>query len=105
MLKANFFPIRDSVTRCELLVNGTKQDDSSFAKQTLLGDTVKLSYNYLDTGAAQRIKLDVYGTMWGFDTLLYTGDTLVTPLSGANASYTVTLRWVGPRLPQPVEQP
>jgi hypothetical protein len=37
--------------------------------------------------------------MWGFDTLLYTGDTLVTPLSGANASYTVTLRWVGPRLP------
>jgi len=101
MLKANYFPIRDSVTRCELLVNGTKQDDSSFAKQALIGDTVRLSYNYLDTGVAQRIKLNVYGTMWGFDTLMYSGDTLVTPLTGANASYNIVLKWVGPALPPP----
>jgi len=96
MLKANFFPIRDSVTRCELLVDGSKVDDSSFAKQALLGDTVRLSNNYLTTGISQRVKLDVYGIMWGFDTLLYTGDTAITPLPGINASYTITLRWVGP---------
>jgi hypothetical protein len=101
MLKANFFPIRDSVTRCELLVDGNKEDDSSFSKQALLGDTIRLSYNYLRTGVSTRVMLDVYGTMWGFDTLLYTGDTLITPVPGINASYNVTLRWVGPALPPP----
>ena len=99
MLKANFFPIRDSVTRCELLVDGNKVDDSSFAKQSLIGDTVKLVYDYLKTNIAQRIKMDVYGSMWGFDTLLYTGDTAITPLPGVNSSYSITLRWVGPALP------
>lgn len=98
MLKANFFPIKDSVTRCELLINGVKVDDSSFAKQSHLGDTVKLSYNYLDTGAAQRVRLKVYGTMWGFDTLLYSGDTAITPVHGANGNYNMTLKWVGPAL-------
>ena len=101
MLKANFFPIRDSVTRCEVLVDGVKEDDSSFAKQALVGDTVKLSYNYLRTRVSQRVKLDVYGTMWGFDTLLYTGDTLVNPLPAANVTYSIALRWVGPAAPPP----
>ena len=101
MLKASFFPIKDSVTRCELLVDAVKVDDSSFAKQSLLGDTIRLSYNYLDTGASQRVRLDVYGTMWGFDTLLYSSDTAITPLHGANANYNLTLKWVGPALPPP----
>ncbi len=101
MLKANFFPIRDSVTRCELLVNGINVDDSSFVKQILLGDTVKLDYDYLKTNVSQRIKMDVYGSMWGFDTLLYTGDTAITPLPGVNSTYAITLRWVGPALPPP----
>lgn len=99
ILRANYFPIQDSVTRCVLLVNGIQQDDSSFAKQTILGDTVRLSYAYLNTGVAQRIKLNVYGTMFGFDTLLYTGDTLVTPLAGTNANYSILLKWSGPALP------
>jgi YVTN family beta-propeller protein len=101
MLKANFLPIRDSVTRCELLVDEILVEDSSFAKQSLVGDTVKLSYCYLRTNILQRVKLDVYGEMWGFDTLLYTGDTAITPVPGVNASYNVTLRWVGPALPPP----
>jgi len=42
-------------------------------------------------------------TKWGFDTLIYAGDTAITPLPGVNASYTITLRWVGPALPPPGE--
>ena len=101
MLKANFFPVRDSVTRCEMLVDGNKVNDSSFAKQALLGDNVKLSYNYFKTGVSQRVKLDVYGTMWGFDTLLYTCDTAITPQPGVNSNYNIALKWVGPALPPP----
>ncbi len=101
MLKANFFPIRDSVTRCELLVDGINVNDSSFAKQSLIGDTVRLDYDYLKTNVSQRIKMDVYGSMWGFDTLLYTGDTAITPLPGVNSTYAITLKWVGPSLPPP----
>jgi hypothetical protein len=101
MLKANFFPIRDSVTHCELLVDGVIKDDSSFAKQSLVGDTVEFAFDYLQTNIAQRVRLDVYGQMWGFDTLLYTSDTLIAPQPGVNASYNLTLRWVGPALPPP----
>jgi hypothetical protein len=99
MLKANFFPIRDSVTRCVLLVDGIVKKDSSFARQSHIGDTVKLAFDYLKTGVAQRIKMSVYGTMWGLDTLLYTGDTLITAVPGVNATYNVLLKWVGPSLP------
>jgi photosystem II stability/assembly factor-like uncharacterized protein len=99
MLKANFFPIRDSVTRCVLLVDGIVKKDSSFARQSHIGDTVKLAFDYLKTGVAQRIKMSVYGTMWGLVTLLYTGDTLITAVPGVNATYNVLLKWVGPSLP------
>jgi len=99
MLKANFSPIRDSVTRCELLLDGIKVDDSSFAKQSAVGDTIKLVCDYLKTNVSQRIRMDVYGIMWGYDTLLYTGDTAITPLPGVNSSYKITLKWVGPALP------
>jgi alpha-tubulin suppressor-like RCC1 family protein len=99
MLKANFFPIRDSVTRCVLIADGAVKKDSSFAKQALLGDTVRLSFDYLQTGLAQRIKMEVYGVMWGLDTLLYTGDTLIMPVAGVNANYNITLKWVGPAQP------
>jgi formylglycine-generating enzyme len=99
MLKANFFPIRDSVTRCELLVDGAIVDDSSFAKQSLIGDTVRLAYDYLKTNVLQHISLYAYGSMWGFDTLLYACDTAIIAQPGVNASYTVILKWVGPGFP------
>lgn len=101
MLKANFFPIQDSVTRCVLKIDGNKVSDTSIMKQALIGDTVTLAFDYLHTDAAQRVKLDVFGEMWGFDTLLYTGDTLINPLPGESKSYTIVLRWVGPALPPP----
>jgi len=105
MLKANFYPIRDSVTRCELLVDAAVVDDSSFAKQSCLGDTVKLAYDYLSAspspGKAHAIRMDVYGDMWGLDTLLYSGETAIDVISGQNASYTIVLNWVGPSAPPP----
>ena len=101
MLKANFFPIRDSVTRCELLVDGTLKASESFPIQSRLGDTVKLGFDYLQTNLLQRIKMDVYGSMWGFDTLLYTADTAINPQPGVNSNYNLTLKWVGPALPPP----
>jgi outer membrane protein assembly factor BamB len=101
MLTANFFPIRDSVTRCQLSVDGAVKDDSLFVKQTLIGDTVKLGFDYLSTGPQHLVRLNVFGTMWGFDTLLYTCDTIITAAAGINAAYSVTLKWVGPALPPP----
>jgi hypothetical protein len=102
MLRAHFFPIRDSVTRCELLVEDTSFfKDSTFSKQSLYGDTVSLSYDYLQTNVSQRITLNVFGEMWGFDTLLYTSDTLLNPLPGESKNYNITLSWVGPALPPP----
>lgn len=96
MIKANFSPIRDSVTRCELLINGVKVADSSFAKQGLLGSSVQLAYDYLPVAVANRIKMDVYGNMWGIEYLLYTGDTLITAISGIDTTLFVKLQWVGP---------
>jgi alpha-tubulin suppressor-like RCC1 family protein len=100
MLTANFYPIQDSVTRCQLLVNGSQVAIVSFAKQSRVGDTipVKLTFDYLRTNVAQRIKMNAFGDINGVDTLLYSVDTLITPLPGANAFYIVALKWVGPAL-------
>jgi uncharacterized protein (TIGR02145 family) len=105
MLKANFFPIRDSVTECRLTIDSpTVVRDSVFAKQTLVGDTVLLAYDYLTASAAgvqHIVKMDVRGNMWGIPYLLYTGQTSISTISGLNQSYTVTLNWVGPNTPPP----
>jgi hypothetical protein len=101
MLKVRFFPIRDSVTRCAISVDNTLKSDSSFAKQSKLGDTVIVGFEYLYTNTSQRVRFDVFGNMWGFDTLLYTGDTLLNPSPGTNQHYVIRLRWVGPALPPP----
>jgi len=99
MLVANFINICDSVTRCEILVDGELVADSSFLKQSLIGSTVTLSYDYLKADTVHLIRFDVYGEMWGIDTLLYTGDTTITVVSGEDKSYTITLDWVGPDVP------
>jgi hypothetical protein len=104
MLKANFNSIPDSVKSCELLVDDRVQADSSFKKQQLTGDTLTLSYDYLTAspkGTRHHVELNVYGEMWGFDTLLYTGDSVITVFSGRDARYALTLFWVGPGEPPP----
>jgi uncharacterized protein (TIGR02145 family) len=105
MLKANFFPIRDSVTECRLTIDSpTVVRDSVFAKQTLVGDTVRLAYDYLTASTAgiqHTVKMDAHGIMWGISYLLYTGQTNILTISGQNQSYTVTLNWVGPNTPPP----
>jgi outer membrane protein assembly factor BamB len=60
-----------------------------------------LTFDYLLTTIAQNIKLNVYGKMWGFDTLLYSGDTTITALSGIDGNYSVALKWMGPSSPPP----
>jgi hypothetical protein len=99
MLKASFSPIRDSVTRCELLIDGLVVDDSAFEKQSAIGTTVQLAYDYLSVGSARLIKMDVYGEMWGQSYLLYTADTIITPLTGIDDNFSLLLEWVGPSLP------
>jgi len=103
MLAANFFPIRDSVNRCEISINAKPVASATFKKQSIVGDTVKLSYDYLTAtpaGVKTYVKLDVYGDMWGQNMLLYTGDTNIVVKSGEDKSYNVVLDWIGPNQPQ-----
>jgi hypothetical protein len=99
MLVANYFPIRDSVTRCELLVDNGMAADSTFPKQSLIGDTVALAYDYLTAtpwGIPHSLLLNVYGDYEGTETLFYTGDTNIIVKSGEDANYNVVLNFVGP---------
>jgi hypothetical protein len=101
MLVAKFFPICDSVNQCILLVDGITRGDSSFTKQLHVGDTIPLRYDYLATGISHNISMRARGSMWGIDTLLYSGDTSITITAGVDGSFRVTLRWVGPSSPPP----
>lgn len=101
MLRANFYTTDHNVKRCELLVDEVKVDESSIENQTCLVDTLKLAYNYLRTGILQRIKLNAYGTMEGADTLLYTGDTTITPLPAVDTTLEIILKRVGSFTPPP----
>ena len=104
MLRALFFPIRDSVTQVQLRVDGSLVAAESFAKQSRLGDTVALTHDYLaasPAGTTHAIRMDVRGDMWGFDTVLYRGNTGITVVSGKDTSYSLTLHWVGPAVPPP----
>lgn len=99
MLVTNFFPIQDSVEQCELKVDGTVKGNLSFAKQTRLGDTVSLNDDYLQAspmGVSHNIEMNVYGKLWGINTLLYMGDTTITVVSGQNGYYHIMLEYVGP---------
>lgn len=102
MLVPNIYPIGDSVTRCEVILDTITVRDSSFAKQSIVGDTIELSYNYMsasEVGVQHTVRLNVYGEMWGIDTLLYTGETIITVISGQDTGYSLLLDWVGPNTP------
>lgn len=99
MLKASFLPVLDSVIRCELFVDDVLRSDSAFEKQGKLGDTIPLAFDYLSTGVDHALRLDVYGEMWGIDTLLYRGATTLNVPAGQDVSQRLTLAWVGPGQP------
>lgn len=101
MLRANFHPIRDSVTRVELWVDGDRRDDSAFAKQSALGDTIPLFFDYLAAGSSHVLGLRVFGEMWGLDTLLYSADTSLNVVAGEDGTHSLLLSWVGPASPPP----
>ncbi len=106
MLTARFFPIRDSVTRCELWVDGALIADSSFPVQSLVGDTVKLTRDYVLADSAGRetvIRMDVYGDWFGQkNLLLYRGEASIKVYSSRDTSYDISLFRVGP--PAPIGQ-
>ena len=99
MLKSYFFPIRDSVTQVELEVDGGVIEDSSFAVQANVGDTILLENDYLTTGVNHSITLRANGIMWGFPYTLYQGDTTLNIPAGVDTTINMTLYWVGPDLP------
>lgn len=100
MTVASFYPIADSCNRCVLLSDNVIIADSTFTPADVaVGDTVVLNYDYLSaspTGIRHRLKMDVYGSMWGHDTLLYTGSTYLTVVSGVDSEVIIKLFWVGP---------
>lgn len=95
MLTARFFPIDDSVTRCQLVVDAGIVADTTFPKQSLVGDTVQLEYDYLSVGP-RRVAMNVYGEYDGAAILLYSGDTLINVQAGLDARYDIRLIWRGP---------
>ncbi|MGL1888658.1 MAG: hypothetical protein OCD76_19250 [Reichenbachiella sp.] len=103
MVNALFSLIQDSVTRVELIVDDTIIVQKSFAKQSNINGTESLSFDYLSTSGTgtHAIQLNVYGDMWGFDTILYTADTTIVVEPGVDTTYDITLNWVGPTDPYP----
>jgi len=98
MLVADFFPIRDSITTCELRVDRRLIADSTFEAQSLSGDTLRLDFDYLKAcpgGTNHVISMNVYGVMWGEYMLMYTGDTTISVYSGRDMRYRILLKWVG----------
>lgn len=101
MLRASFYPVRDSVTRCELWIDGELRADTAFPKQSRLGDTIVLAYDYVGAAADHEFRMEAHGGMWGIDTLLYAGDTVLRVSAGVDAAVALRLPWVGPRTPPP----
>ncbi|MCB9496899.1 MAG: hypothetical protein H6686_08460 [Fibrobacteria bacterium] len=98
------FPVRDSLTRFVLLVDGRSWGDSSFTKQTRVGDTVLMDRDYLtasSAGVVHSFGLRAYGRPWDVDTLLYSLDTTLSIVSGSSVGRSLVLKWVGPNSPPP----
>lgn len=96
------FPIRDSLTRFVFSVDGVVWGDSSVAKQSRVGDTIKIDHDYLSaskTGDLHRFSIKVYGQPWDVDTLLYALDTSLAVVSGESTGRILVLKWVGPNNP------
>jgi hypothetical protein len=98
MLKAKIFPRRDGVESCVLFVDESLIADASFG----LADTVKLSFDYLTAhpqGTLHTIRMEAQGGGQSGRNTLYRGDTVISVISGENASYHVTLRCLFPNPP------
>ncbi len=96
VLVTRFYPIRDSVNRVQVLLDGYSVADSLFPKQMMVGDTITLKYDYLTTAIPHDITLNVYGDYEGNNMLLYQGIYTLTAMPGENITCTVPLNWVGP---------
>jgi len=100
MLQVSFNAIPDSVRYVKLGIANVDTLDSVFNVGSL--DTVKLFYDYLiadSDGVDHSLSLKAGGSYYGKDTVLYAADTVVSAISGQDKSYTITLKWVGPGVP------
>lgn len=98
------FPVIDSINRISLVVDGRDWGDSSFQRQSRVGDTIRMEHDYLDAspgGVSHSISIRVRGSVWRVDTLLYSKDTTLEVISGRNLSGGIKLNWVGPVSPPP----
>jgi len=97
LLIARFFPIRDSVTSVALFVQGSKVAEEAFTKQTRLGDTITLIWNYLPAsagGTKSEIRMDARGDHLGqTNVLLYRGVDSVSVVSGVDDSLAIDMEW------------
>ena len=96
MLNAHYFPIPDSVDRLTLESNGQILKDTIFPVQSLLGDTVSLSHDYMWVDTSHYVVMSAWGSMWGLYQTLYQGDTTISVLPGTDTTINLTLYWVGP---------
>jgi hypothetical protein len=99
-----FSPIRDSITRIELLVDGVVRASQAFAAQSRIGDTVLLPFDYLPTGAAHTLSAFAFGQIDGVEQRLYAAETTLTIAAGADMRIAMPLRWAGPESHRPVGQ-
>lgn len=94
---AHFHPIRDSVNKVLLQIDNVVRAQASFPTQAKVGDTVTLSFDYLEVGR-RNIKMQAHGSWNGTQMLLYAADTNLTVVPGQDAKHWIELKWVGPRL-------
>jgi len=103
MLKTRIFPVRDSVTSVTLFVNNTQVARESFAKQSKVGDTVRMAWDYLPASAAGTVavmRLEVRGDYFGQpNVLLYSGTQSITVFSARDTAYQINLQWAQPSPP------
>jgi hypothetical protein len=92
-LKASFFPKREGARECAIYGDGMWGYSDSFGAS----DTVTLCNGYLDAspqGTRHFIRMEVRGGALYDYQPLYRADTVITVVSGENASFRVTLKYL-----------
>jgi len=98
MLSATFNDIKDSVNMIELLVDSVVVSDSSFAAQSMVGDSITLTFDYVSVGT-RTVTMNAYGLYMGQQVLLYSGDTTLSILPSGDQFGAIELYWQNGSLP------
>ncbi|MGL1904003.1 MAG: hypothetical protein OCC49_17830 [Fibrobacterales bacterium] len=102
MLRASFSPIKDSVTRLEVVIDSNAVVSKNILKQSNIGGAEYVSFDYVAVSSDtmysdnRTIQLNAYGEYNDVEMLLYTGAISIEVISGIDSSYNIVLNWVGP---------